>query len=154
MARSVKPAPVLVIGLGNPLMGDDGIGWHVAEHLRNAVEVLEGGTDLLRCWNQLEGREHVIVVDALLDDAGLPGEVVVITGAFDGFDNTQPHAHGLSAMQAIELLRTVAPARVTVAAVRIPSAGIHPGLSPALAAQLPRIAEEVLACASQCPAEL
>ncbi|MER3457723.1 MAG: hypothetical protein C4309_02925 [Chloroflexota bacterium] len=27
----------LVIGLGNPLLGDDGVGWHVAEGVRQAL---------------------------------------------------------------------------------------------------------------------
>jgi hydrogenase maturation protease len=125
----------------------------VAEYLRDAVEVYQGGTDLLRCCDRLEGREHVIVIDALLDSVGRAGEVVVIRDGFDGFEDTQPHAHGLSALQAIQLLRTVAPVRFTVAAVRIASADVRPGLSPALAAEVQRIAEEVLACASQCPAE-
>ena len=32
--------PVLVLGLGNPILGDDGIGWKVAEQVR-----LELGSD-------------------------------------------------------------------------------------------------------------
>ena len=30
-------AGVLVIGVGNPLRGDDGLGWHAAEHLRERL---------------------------------------------------------------------------------------------------------------------
>ena len=32
------PPPILVIGLGNPILGDDGVGWLVAEQVRQALE--------------------------------------------------------------------------------------------------------------------
>jgi len=60
--------PVVVIGLGNPLMGDDGIGWHVAERLAtdprlpSGVEAIQGGTDLLRCAARIEGRRRAILI--------------------------------------------------------------------------------------------
>ena len=79
--------PVAVIGLGNPLMGDDGIGWHVAERLAadprlpDGVEAIQGGTDLLRCAARIEGRRRVIVVDAVRDDAA-PGTVSEIADSY------------------------------------------------------------------------
>jgi hydrogenase maturation protease len=66
----------LVIGLGNGLAGDDGVGSHIMrrlsqdERLPGDVDVLEGGTDLLRLAHELEGRPRVVLVDALLH----PGE--------------------------------------------------------------------------------
>ena len=72
--------PLLVIGLGNPLMGDEGIGWHVAERLSAdprlpaGAKVICGGTDLLRYADRIEESRRVIVVDALRDDAE-PGSV-------------------------------------------------------------------------------
>ena len=63
--------PILVIGLGNRLMGDDGVGCAVAERLAahaalpDTVEVAEGGTDLLRFVDDVQGRQRVIVGDAL-----------------------------------------------------------------------------------------
>jgi hydrogenase maturation protease len=66
----------LVIGLGNALAGDDGVGSHIMrrlsqdERLPGDVDVLEGGTDLLRLAHELEGRPRVVLVDALLH----PGE--------------------------------------------------------------------------------
>jgi len=38
--NSVHP-PVLVIGLGNPILGDDGVGWRVAERVRTHLIVKE-----------------------------------------------------------------------------------------------------------------
>jgi hydrogenase maturation protease len=149
----MKASPVLLIGLGNPLMGDEGIGWHLAERLREDprlpanVEVICGGTDLLRCANQFEGRRHVILVDALLDH-GRPGEVVVTRDCFEDFAARQGHAHSLSALQAVELLRAVTPGleavRFTLAAIRIAKASVRPELSAALAAGIPQILDRLL----------
>lgn len=149
----MKASPVLLIGLGNPLMGDEGIGWHLAERLRGDprlpanVEVICGGTDLLRCANQLEGRRHVILVDALLDH-GRPGEVVVTRDCFEDFAARQGHAHSLSALQAVELLRAVTPGleavRFTLAAIRIAKASVRSELSAALAAEIPQILDRLL----------
>ena len=61
----------LVIGLGNPILGDDGVGWRVAEEVARqtandpAVEVdcvALGGLSLME---RLTGAERVILVDAI-----------------------------------------------------------------------------------------
>lgn len=62
-------ASTLVLGLGNPLRGDDGIGVRVVEALIAnplpvGVEVIDGGTQGLGVVPLLEGRERLIVVDA------------------------------------------------------------------------------------------
>ncbi len=61
--------PILILGLGNPLQGDDGLGPRVVEALaRRAlppdVEVMDGGTPGVGLLNLLEGRRRVILVDA------------------------------------------------------------------------------------------
>lgn len=151
--------PLLVIGLGNPLMGDEGVGWQVAERLSGDprlpadAEVVCGGTDLLRHAGRMEQSRRVIVVDALRDDAE-PGTVWAWeepsgAGAFacqplQGLDDHQPNAHCLSAVQAIQLLRMTVPVPITLLGISIPSAILEPGLSPELAARMPAILERVL----------
>jgi hydrogenase maturation protease len=70
---------ILILGLGNPLQGDDGVGCHVAQALEQLdlddVEVMDGGTPgvgLLHLW---DGRRRVILVDAA--DMGQPPGTVV-----------------------------------------------------------------------------
>ena len=70
----------LIIGLGNPLRGDDGVGVRVAQILGNRtlpddVEVLDGGTQGLGIVNLMEGRQRVILVDAA-EMGRSPGEFV------------------------------------------------------------------------------
>ncbi|MGA2146161.1 MAG: hydrogenase maturation protease [Bryobacteraceae bacterium] len=141
--------PVLVIGLGNPLMGDDGVGCVVAERLAGDTrlpayaEVICGGSDLLRHAGQMEGRSRVVVIDAIEDDTE-PGSVLVFDEARSGLDERQDHAHHLSAVQAIRLFRTIASIRCTLLGVGISSAAMGTGLSPRIESRMPAILDRVL----------
>jgi hydrogenase maturation protease len=141
--------PLVVIGLGNPLMGDDGIGWHIARRLAadrrlpETVEVISGGTDLLRLAGQIEGRSRVMVIDAI-EDGNPVGHVSLFPDNSPALNDCQQHAHHLSAVQAIGLLKLVAPVRFTLLGVSISSAAVAEDLSPALAACVPAILDRVL----------
>jgi len=80
-----RPAPVLVLGLGNLLLGDDGVGVRLLERLGEgygydgAVEFVDGGTQGLALLGCLEGREAVLVLDAVSLGAA-PGTVHVLRG--------------------------------------------------------------------------
>jgi hydrogenase maturation protease len=133
--------PVLVIGLGNPLMGDDGVGERVAESLLlrpdlpDDVEVLRGGTDLLRLAGEIEGRRRVVVIDAVQEGEG-------------GDGCRQDHAHHLSATLAVELLRAVTGVPIETVLVPVAGARLGEGVSAALLERLPRIESQVLEAAS------
>jgi len=77
---------ILVMGIGNLLLGDEGIGVQVAQHLENKptpeyVDVLDGGTGGFHLLEQMESYDHVIIVDATMDDDP-PGTVKVIEPVF------------------------------------------------------------------------
>lgn len=66
---------VLVIGLGNPILGDDGVGWQVAEQLGDALQTKRGekppSVDViclslggLRLMEHMIGYQRVIIIDA------------------------------------------------------------------------------------------
>jgi len=81
-ARTPLPG-TLILGLGNPLRGDDGVGVRVVESLSklalpNEVEVVDGGTQGLGLVTLLEGRQRVILVDAA-DMGQKPGQFVRFT---------------------------------------------------------------------------
>ena len=64
---------VLIMGIGNYLMGDEGVGVHVAQRLArevlpNGVDVLDGGTGGFFLMEYFENYPVVILVDATLDD--------------------------------------------------------------------------------------
>jgi hydrogenase maturation protease len=64
---------ILILGIGNYLMGDEGIGVHLAirlqqEKLPAGVDVVDGGTGGFHLLEYFENYNTVILVDATLDD--------------------------------------------------------------------------------------
>jgi hydrogenase maturation protease len=73
-----------VLGLGNSILSDDGVGIHVArlvaarttQHAtRPGVEVAEASVGGLRLLEVLTGFDRVIIVDAIQTPGGCPGEI-------------------------------------------------------------------------------
>jgi len=77
------PAPILVLGLGNVLLGDDGLGPVLLRELErtyasvSAVECIDGGTQGLALLGCLAGRKTVIILDAFANGK-TSGEVSVL----------------------------------------------------------------------------
>ncbi len=66
------PEPVLVLGVGNVLMGDEGVGVHVLRALEEAprlpgVRLLDGGTGGVNLLAEFDGVTTVLLVDATYD---------------------------------------------------------------------------------------
>jgi hydrogenase maturation protease len=77
MARTV------VIGLGNPLMGDDGVGLAALERLRaewglDGVELVDGATWGLSLLPVIEDAERLVLVDAIAAN-GAPGDIIELS---------------------------------------------------------------------------
>lgn len=79
-------APDLVIGVGNPLMGDDGIGIAAVTRLRDEwewdddVTFVDGGTWGMNLLHLIEGARRLLFLDAI--DAGEPaGTQIILTRA-------------------------------------------------------------------------
>ena len=78
---AAQRAPLLVLGLGNRLLRDDGFGLELLERLRSeyesqraeeleprqTVDFVDGGTLATRLLAELEGRRAVLILDALSD---------------------------------------------------------------------------------------
>jgi len=76
----------LVLGLGNVIMGDEGVGVHVVRALEkhtlpNNVECLDGGTGGFILLEPLQAADHIILIDAT-DDGNPPGTVTRTTPRF------------------------------------------------------------------------
>lgn len=81
---SGRIAPILVLGLGNTLLHDDGVGPSLLADLAkdfhsSAVEFLNGGTQGLALLDQISGRQAVIILDAVTT-GHKPGSVRVLEG--------------------------------------------------------------------------
>ena len=75
--------PTLVIGLGNPILGDDGVGWRVADEVERRLDMYSAPPPVavvrlavggLALMEQLVGYERAIIIDSCLSD-GEPGVV-------------------------------------------------------------------------------
>jgi len=76
----------LVLGLGNVIMGDEGVGVHVVRALEKTplpsnVECLDGGTGGFVLLEPLQAAGHIILIDAT-DDGNPPGTVTRTTPRF------------------------------------------------------------------------
>ncbi len=145
-----------VIGLGQPVAGDDGVGIAVLRHLRELG--VPGGTELFEVADAtallplLETPLPVVIVDAVVGH-GAAGEVLEVDADDLGARGAGPRAistHGVSLGQTIRLARLVADGRgssrirfVGVTIIRPDRYGC--GLSPVVLAAVPRAAAAVLA---------
>jgi len=148
---------LLVLGLGNPLCGDDGAGVAAVERLRerwevpNGARVLDGGTLGLSLLPYLQSARTVILVDAILADAP-PGSLVRLSGedvAPAAVHRLSPHQVGvadlLDGARWLDqyprrlLLLGLVPASMELAV------GLSPRVRPALAGLVARIVEEARA---------
>ncbi len=149
----------LVIGLGNPILGDDGVGWVVArevevrlgESKRNVeVDCLAlGGLSLME---RLVGYQHVILIDSLNTGQRSQGSVVTFT-LEDLADLTYGHtsaAHDASLKTALDMGRKLdasLPADEDVHVVAIEAQHVYvfkEELSPVIAAAIPVAVQQVL----------
>jgi hydrogenase maturation protease len=75
-------APFVVLGLGNELFEDEGIGvqaaWEVEKARLPGVEVLDGGTLGMQLLPEIEGRHGLLVLDAMVASGKRPGDIVVL----------------------------------------------------------------------------
>ncbi len=86
MDLEVKECDVLVMGVGNLLMGDEGVGVHAlraldAKRLPSNVRLLDGGTGGFHLLPYLQEYPVVIIIDATMDQRP-PGTVRVLEPKF------------------------------------------------------------------------
>jgi hydrogenase maturation protease len=139
----------LVIGLGNPLLGDDGTGLAALELLRARwrlppdVELVDGGTWGMSLLPMIEDARRVLFLDAIR--AGKPaGAEAVLTG--DEIPRSlalklSPHQLDLRDVLAVCQLRGTTPHETVAIGVQPEGFEMGDGLSPCVAAKIDRIVE-------------
>jgi hydrogenase maturation protease len=150
---------MLVVGLGNPILGDDGVGWVVAREVEarlkesgHSVEVdclALGGLSLME---RLIGYQRVILIDSLNTGQRPQGSVVTFN-LEDLVDMTHGHtsaAHDASLKTALDMgrkLGAILPADKDVHVVAIEAQHVYDfkeGLSPVIAAAKSVAVQQVL----------
>jgi hydrogenase maturation protease len=147
---------ILVLGIGNLLLGDEAVGVRIVEALEERytlpchVEVLDGGTSGMELLDVMAARDHLIVTDAVLTGAA-PGSIAVLHDeeipAFFS-RKVSPHQLGLCDVLMALKLTDEFPRRLTLVGV-VPSS-LEPGirLTPVVSAAIePALAEVLTALA-------
>jgi hydrogenase maturation protease len=144
---------VRVLGVGNVLVGDDGLGPYTVRVLESefefdeAVEVLDVGTPGLDFTPYLENARSVIVVDTVKSDAE-PGTIKIYRQdeilAMPVPARTNPHEPGLrEALMATELT-DCSPGEVVLVGVVPSELGDQPLLSDPIRAAVPRVVDAIV----------
>jgi hydrogenase maturation protease len=155
---------ILVLGLGNLLMGDDGFGPRVVELLEErhvwseTVRLVDGGTLGLDLLPQLEGVKRLLIIDAL-DLGSAPGTVFRLAGdevprAFA--NKLSVHQMGLQDLLAVAELQGHLPPQLVVWGAQAGTIELGLELTPAVAEAVEevalRVAEELRGWGSPLPA--
>ena len=120
---SMPELRVLVLGIGNILLRDEGVGVHVVNRFRDiytvpdGVDIIDGGTMGLDLMPYFEGRTHVIVIDAVRGNGEQPGtilrfsatEVMGVLG-----ERISPHQIGLSDLLACTAVGSQLPEHIVL----------------------------------------
>jgi hydrogenase maturation protease len=149
----VTQGSTLVLGMGNPILSDDGVGLLVAERLRRralpaGVEVQTSEVAGLRLLELVRGFTRVIIIDAIISGRA-PGEIVRYEASDFKGGHRYGSAHSIGLHTALELGHTLGydmPAEVTVFAIEahdVETFGEE--LSPPVAAAADRLLEQLVA---------
>ncbi|WP_158243176.1 hydrogenase maturation protease [Acidimangrovimonas sediminis] len=141
-----------VIGLGNTLLGDDGVGVRVVGALRDlgarGLTLVDGGTMGFRLADLVARAGACILVDAA-DLGAPPGHVAALTpddlqARFADGHRSSAHEAGLIDLLGLVRLEDRLPRRLMVVAIQPGPIDWGEDLSAAVSAALPRAAQEVM----------
>jgi hydrogenase maturation protease len=133
-----KSGKVLVIGMGNVLMQDEGIGVRAVEeleqryHIPDGVEVVDGGTTGMELFEPMRGASSLIIADAVNTGAAYGSLVRIANEEIPAFFQTKLSNHqlGISDLLALLALKGETPQQVTIVGMVPHSLENRLGLTP------------------------
>jgi hydrogenase maturation protease len=141
---------ILILGVGNLLLSDEGVGVHIARTLMEMdfppqVRVVEGGTDGFGLMHILLEAERLILVDAIRG-GGPPGSIYrfEIEDCPPFPDTYKTSVHQISILEVINLSGLIGSApRTTIIGVEPKCLEMGMDLSPEIEAKIPRVIQLV-----------
>jgi hydrogenase maturation protease len=141
---------ILVLGVGNLLLGDEGVGVHVAQRMMTIkmppeVRVVEGGTDGFGLVNVITEADRMILIDAV-KGGGQPGSIYrfEIEDCPPFPDIFKTSVHQISILEVINLSSLIGSTpRTTIIGIEPACMEMGMELSPAVAAKVPRVIEMI-----------
>ena len=145
---------ILILGVGNLLLKDEGVGIHVIRALENEelppnVSLMDGGTGGLHLIAWIQDYDRMIMVDATLDD-NPPGTIRLIRPRYatDFPPLMSAHEIGLRDMIEAMILTGKLPdiQLIVISAADISEVGME--LTPVVEAAVPKVVELIRSCLS------
>jgi hydrogenase maturation protease len=137
---------ILVAGLGNYLLRDDGIGVHAVKALQQSplpgVIVAEVGTAVLSALHLFEWAEKILAIDAM-QAGGTPGTIYAFGVEDAAGPGLQASLHELNLLAALRFLPRQAKPEILVVGIEPETIDYGLDLSPAVAAALPELTRDV-----------
>lgn len=138
----------VVLGIGNILLSDDGIGVHAVNALAAGydlppeVEVIDGGTSAMDCLDQIAGADLLVIADCMRSGREIGGITRLEGDELHAFFRTRlsPHQIGLADVMAAMQLRGIAPERTVLIGVEPESLEVGTAPTPRLAKRVPAMA--------------
>ena len=142
---------VLVLGIGNLLLSDEGVGVKAVEELENrydcsdAVEIVDGGTSGSELLPFFDDRSHILIIDAV-KTGNQPGTIVRIENPPAFFQKKiSPHQIGLSDVLGLAAITDNLPRNTTLFGIEPKQLSTGLDLSPEVARNLSRLVDMVVA---------
>jgi len=142
---------ILVLGLGNILLSDEGVGVKVVEKLQqcynfsDSVEIIDGGTMGIELLPYFDERSHILIVDAV-KAGNAPGTIVRIDDP-PGYFSTKvsPHQIGLADVLGAAIITDNLPRNITLFGIEPKKMSTGLELSLEVVQSLSRLVEMVVA---------
>ncbi len=142
---------LLILGIGNYLMGDEGVGVHFAQRLENeplppGVDVVDGGTGGFHLTSLMEDYPSIILIDATLDGQ-TPGSIRLLEPRFSKDFPKAMSTHDIGMKDVIEAMLFMGKLpKIYLFAVSIESLQQQQvTLTPEIEAVMPELKKQVLA---------
>ena len=144
---------IVILGMGNPILGDDGIGCLLAESIGRRLEnfpgltVLSTSLSLIRLLDEIANHDRLIIIDSISTGNAEPGTLLEV-GFSEQEEPFPVSGHHFSVSQltdAGEALGLSIPQQITVYGIEIqPPTHYGDKLSTILERRIPELSEEIL----------
>jgi hydrogenase maturation protease len=139
---SASPTPLLIAGIGNVLMGDDGVGVHALAALQQepipGVTLLDLGTAILHGLSFVETAERVLLIDAV-HGGQPPGTIYNFEAGEAGCLPPNSSIHALGLREAMRFLSRRSPPPMSIIGVEPQVITYSLELSAPVQAALPQV---------------
>lgn len=151
MIEQDKKRGTVILGMGNPILADDGVGIRIAQKIKEknpGLEVIETSEAGLALLEYVAGYDRLIIIDSIKTGEGKLGELFKL--GLEELGETQHFAslHGVNLNTALELGKRMGfkvPECISIYAVEVKNnSTFAEGCTEEVEAKVPLIAEQII----------